>query len=149
MKSEFLEIAIVDKFIQKFNLNFGTYLSGTITFTYFYNKNIFIELYIEKGWLELSVVNLKNWRWNRAPIDSYIPEIITHKEFFNSISQTIPTAKNMNEQNNNYLHYYISFIIDYLPEIFEGDFSKIEKNMEVMNEWHISKIQTILNGTRN
>lgn len=144
MKSEFLGIPIVEILISKFKLNYGVHHIGELISTTLYNKNVFIQIYLDKGWLELCVIDPKNWRWNRVPVDTFIPQNVTHLDYFNAIKNSISGNSNLTEKNNNYLHYYINFMIDFLPEIFDGNFSKIEKNMEPIHESQIKEIREFL-----
>ncbi len=144
MKSEFLEIPIVKILISKFKLNYGVHYIGELITTVLYNKNIVIQIYLDKGWLEFCVINPKNWNWNRVPVDTYLPQTTTHLDYFNFIKTNILHNSNLTEKNNNYLHYYINFIVDFMPEIFVGDFSKIENNMEPMHESQIKDIKEFL-----
>ena len=149
MKSEFLELPIVKSLISKFNLNYGVHNIGELLATAIYNKSVVIQIYLDKGWLELCVINPENWFWNRVPVDTFLPESTTHLDYFNSIKSNILNNSNLTEKNNNYLHYYINFIIDFLPEIFDGNFSKIEKNMEPMRESQINEIKEFLKSDDN
>ncbi|MDI1235071.1 MAG: hypothetical protein PSX81_12370 [bacterium] len=144
----FLKAKVVEDLIAKFNLRSGILCSGDIITTIIFNNDIFIEIYLDKGWLELTVSDCKKWRWNRAPIDTYLPHNITHKEFFKNTISKVKDELGLNKDNSDYLQYYIAFITEFLPEIFDGDFSKIERLMEPMTEGQITEIKKFLEDNK-
>lgn len=135
---------IVQSLINKFNLKVKFIKWEFVEVPILYNEYVLIELYCERGGLELNISDIKNWRWNRIPIDSYDPENIKHKAYFEHITSNLKEDLYLNKDCNNYLHYYIHFIIDFMPEIFKGDLKKIEKHMEPMTKDQKAEIINLL-----
>lgn len=135
---------IVQLLINKFKLNVNYAEWECIKVPFLYNNKILIQIYCELGSLELTVIDLMDWKWNRIPVDSYDPKSITHKSYFETITSNLIEDKYLNKDCNNYLHYYINFIIDFLPQIFDGDFRKIENHMEPVTEEQKEEILRVI-----
>lgn len=137
---------VLKSLIKEFNLNVGFIEWQGVKVPHFFNEYSIMNIYIENGWLDLHIFNIKNFTWCRSPIDNYIPERISHKDFFNSIIEKVELDEILSKENNEHLHYFIHFLLEFLPEIFVGDFSKINKFMEPMQESQIKEIKEFLNN---
>lgn len=141
---ELINTEIVQQMIAKFNLNVKFTVWDSVKIPFLFNDYVVICIYLELGALEISIFDKINWKWNRIPVDSYNMDIALRKTFFDKICNNLRKEQYFNLEVTQYLHYYINFIIDFLPQIFEGDFRKIENHMEPVTEAQKEEILRVI-----
>src|SRR5690606_33448977 len=111
---------------------------------FLFNRKVAFVFYIEKGFLDFAIYILKEKKWFKGGF-SGIKNFhdFDFKQYFNEINENAQDEIGSVEATK-YLNYYIHFIDEFLPEIINGDFSKLENVMESMDENQIIAIYEMI-----
>ena len=138
-------------FKMKYNLSETQLMWSNVKVPLLYNKNIAFVVYIEQGSLILSLYDYKNGFWVYYPFNLVVGmEKFDFKNYYDFVNLNITVDEIGNIDITKKLNYYVHFIDEFLPEIFDGNFTKIKEIEKMSIEQQdqilsaISKISPIL-----
>lgn len=111
---------------------------------HFYNQQILISIYEERGYLHADYYDLVNMRWKRelenACIGAEIIPLNEAKKIYDEASKESIVGPLKGESMIRF-HFYLKMIDKYLQEFLAGRFVKYEKILEPLSEAHRIEIE--------
>lgn len=137
-------------FKEKYSLIEGIQIWDSKKVPFLFNDRVALAFYIERGYLDFIIYDLKKNKWFRSSLASIEGlEDFNFKSYFEKIKDKVRIDEIGSLESTQKLHYYIHLIDENLAKmILEGNFNKLKKNMEDLDNNQIKDITEMVNSAK-